>query len=177
MPGSNDMSHETPSPLKPAVADDEDAAAQAEFKPLSAEEARQWREQHPALSPWRIVAWQAVAGSLAAGLAWLVSGRETLAGSVLYGALAVVLPASVLARAMSRQSGAAGAALAVFCVGTGQDSFDRGDASGCAQGGSPAELAGYAGGLCGGDEGVLGGHVAAPGAPQVDSQEFELKYW
>lgn len=116
MPGSNDMSHETPSPLKPAVADDEDAAAQAEFKPLSAEEARQWREQHPALSPWRIVAWQAVAGSLAAGLAWLVSGREALAGSVLYGALAVVLPASVLARAMSRQSGAAGAALAGFFV-------------------------------------------------------------
>lgn len=116
MPGSNDMSHETPSPLKPAVADDEDAAAQAEFKPLSADEARQWREQHPALSPWRIVAWQAVVGSLAAGLAWLVSGRETLAGSVLYGALAVVLPASVLARAMSRQSGAAGAALAGFFV-------------------------------------------------------------
>ncbi|MBX9960613.1 MAG: ATP synthase subunit I [Burkholderiaceae bacterium] len=110
------MSHETPSPLKPAVADDEDAAAQAEFKPLSADEARQWREQHPALSPWRIVAWQAVVGSLAAGLAWLVSGRETLAGSVLYGALAVVLPASVLARAMSRQSGAAGAALAGFFV-------------------------------------------------------------
>lgn len=116
MPGSNDMSHETPSPLKPAVADYEDVAAQAEFKPLSAEEARQWREQHPALSPWRIVAWQVVAGSLAAGLAWLVSGRETLAGSVLYGALAVVLPASVLARAMSRQSGAAGAALAGFFV-------------------------------------------------------------
>ncbi len=116
MPGSNDMSHETPSPLKPAVADDEDAAAQAEFKPLSAEEARQWREQHPALSPWRIVAWQAVAGSLAAGLTWLVSGREALAGSVLYGVLAVVLPASVLARAMSRQSGAAGAALAGFFV-------------------------------------------------------------
>lgn len=116
MPGSNDMSHETPSPLKPAVADDEDAAAQAEFKPLSAEEARQWREQHPALSPWRIVAWQAVAGSLAAGLTWLVSGREALAGSVLYGVLAVVLPASVLARAMSRQSGAVGAALAGFFV-------------------------------------------------------------
>lgn len=116
MPGSHDMTHETPSPLKPADAEDEDVAAQAEFKPLSAEEARQWREQHPALSPWRIVAWQAVAGSLAAGLTWLVSGRDALAGSVLYGALAVVLPASVLARAMSRRSGAAGAALAVFFV-------------------------------------------------------------
>lgn len=110
------MTHEMPSRPKSAFADDEDEAAQAEFKPLSAEEARQWREQHPALSPWRIVAWQAVAGSLAAGLTWLVSGRDALAGSVLYGALAVVLPASVLARAMSRRSGSADAALAGFFV-------------------------------------------------------------
>lgn len=110
------MTHEMPSRPKSAFADDEDEVAQAEFKPLSAEEARQWREQHPALSPWRIVAWQAVAGGLAAGLTWLVSGRDALAGSVLYGALAVVLPASVLARALSRRSGAAGAALAGFFV-------------------------------------------------------------
>lgn len=116
MPGPHDMTHEMPTPRKPADAEDEDAAAQAEFKPLSAEEARQWREQHPALSPWRVVAWQAAAGSLAAGLTWLVSGRDALAGSVLYGALAVVLPASVLARAMARRSGAAGAALAGFFV-------------------------------------------------------------
>ncbi|MEK9802472.1 MAG: ATP synthase subunit I [Curvibacter sp.] len=110
------MTHETPPGQKPAFAADEDAAAQAEFKPLSAEEARQWREAHPSLSPWRIVAWQAVAGSLAAGLTWLVSGRDALAGSVLYGALAVVLPACVLARAVSRRAGAAGAALAGFFV-------------------------------------------------------------
>lgn len=116
MQGVPDMTHETPSTPKPAFAEDEDAAAQAEFKPLSAEEARQWREKHPSLSPWRIVAWQAVAGSLAAGLTWLVSGRDVLAGSVLYGALAVVLPASVLARALSRRAGAAGAALAGFFV-------------------------------------------------------------
>lgn len=116
MPGAHDMKHETPPRPPSALADDEDEAAQAEFKPLSAEEARQWREQHPALSPWRIVAWQAAAGSLVAGLTWLVSGQDALAGSVLYGVLAVVLPASVLARAMSRRSGAAGAALAGFFV-------------------------------------------------------------
>ena len=111
------MAQDTSTPPKPAFADDEDAAAQAEFKPLSAEEARLWREQHPpALSPWRIVAWQAVLGGLGAGLTWLVSGRGELAGSVLYGALSVVVPASVLARAMSRQAGAAGAALAGFFV-------------------------------------------------------------
>lgn len=116
MQGPFDMAQDTSSPSKSAFAEDEDAAALAEFKPLSAEEARQWREQHPPLSPWRIVAWQAGVGSLAAGLTWWLSGRGELAGSVGYGALAVVLPAGVLARAMSRQAGAAGAALAGFFV-------------------------------------------------------------
>ena len=101
------MAQDTSSPPKPAFSDDEDATALAEFKPLSAEEARQWREQHPPLSPWRIVAWQAGVGGVAAGLTWWLSGRGELAGSVGYGALAVVLPAGVLARAMSRQAGAA----------------------------------------------------------------------
>ncbi len=110
------MAQDRSFPPKPADADDGDVAAQAEFKPLSAEEARQWREQHPALSPWRIVAWQAVAASLVTGMVWLLSGRLDLTGSVGYGALAVVLPAGVLARAMSRQAGAAGAALAGFFV-------------------------------------------------------------
>jgi ATP synthase protein I len=110
------MTERTSTPPKPAFDEDEDAAAQAEFKPLSAEEARQWRKQHAHLSPWRIVAWQAVAGILATGLTWLASGRVELAMSVLYGALAIVLPASLLARAMGRRAGAAGAALAGFIV-------------------------------------------------------------
>jgi ATP synthase protein I len=110
------MSQRTSPAPKPAFDEDEDAAAQAEFKPLSAEEARQWRKRHAHLSPWRIVAWQVVAGILATGLAWLASGRVELAISVLYGALAIVLPAAVLARAMSRSAGVAGAALAGFFV-------------------------------------------------------------
>lgn len=101
---------------KPASADETDEVADAEFKPLSAEQARQWRDGNPALSPWRIVAWQAVVGVLATLLAWLLSGRLAVAGSVGYGALAVVLPAAVLARGVSRQAGAAGAALAGFFV-------------------------------------------------------------
>lgn len=102
--------------VKPASADEADVAAEADFKPLSAEEARLWREKNPSLSPRRIVVWQAVAGFLASGLAWLLSGRVEMAGSVGYGALAVVLPAAVLVRGLSRQSGAAGAALAGFFV-------------------------------------------------------------
>jgi ATP synthase protein I len=109
------MTEQAPPPGPPTFAEDADAAALAEFKPLSAEEARLWREQHPVLSPWRIVAWQAVAGIVVAGLVWLVSGRPA-AVSALYGALAVVVPASVMARALSRRSGVAGAALAGFFV-------------------------------------------------------------
>ncbi len=110
------MAQDTSTPSKSAFAEDEDVAAIAEIKPWSAEEAREWRERHPPLSPWRIVAWQAGVGSLAAGLTWWLSGRGELAGSVGYGALAVVLPAAVLARGMSRQAGAAKAAMVGFFV-------------------------------------------------------------
>jgi ATP synthase protein I len=107
-----------------------DDAEEVEFQPLSAEEARQWRQRHPISSPWRIVAWQAVAGVLAAGLTGLVGlvsgwagstgGALSIAGSVLYGAAAVVLPAALLARVMSRpvarHAGAAGVTLLRFFI-------------------------------------------------------------
>lgn len=107
-----------------------DEAEEVEFQPLSAEEARQWRQRHPVASPWRIVAWQAVAGCVAAALTgwiglvsgWIGSMDEALsvAGSVMYGAGAVVLPAALLARVMSRpvarHAGAAGVALMRFFI-------------------------------------------------------------
>ncbi|MFO6421527.1 ATP synthase subunit I [Hylemonella sp. W303a] len=107
-----------------------DDAEEVESQSLSAEEARLWRQRHPVTSPWRIVAWQAVAGMLAAVLTgwiglvsgWIDSGGEALsiAGSVLYGAGAVVLPAALLARVMSRpvarHAGAAGVSLLRFFV-------------------------------------------------------------
>lgn len=88
--------------------------ADSGFQPLNAQEARQWRERHPALSPWHIVLCQAAAGFLASGLTWLVSGQGALAVSVLYGALAAVLPAAVLARAVMRKAGDARLALVSF---------------------------------------------------------------
>lgn len=107
-----------------------DEADEVEVQPLSAEEARLWRQRHPVSSPWRIVAWQAVAGVLAAGLTGLVGlvsgwagsagGALSMAASVLYGVGAVVLPAALLARVMSRpvvrQAGAAGVTLLRFFV-------------------------------------------------------------
>ena len=54
----------------------------------------------------------------------------------------------------------------LYGVGNGQDRLDCGDVGRCAKVGFAVELVGVAGWLCGDDEGVLGGHVAAPSAPE-----------
>lgn len=110
------MSENTPQRNPSAFADETDEALESDFKPLTADEARRWRESHPSLSPWRIVGWQAVAGVLAAGLAWGLSGRAEVAWSTAYGAVSVCLPAALMARGLSRRAGVAGAALAGFFV-------------------------------------------------------------
>lgn len=110
------MPHHAQRHDKSASADESDGLAEPDFKPLSAQEARQWRERHPALSPWRIVLAQLGAGLLAAVLAGVLSGRWPVAWSAAYGALAVALPAALFARGMMRQVGAAGAALTGFLV-------------------------------------------------------------
>ncbi|OJX35439.1 MAG: ATP synthase subunit I [Burkholderiales bacterium 68-12] len=89
-------------------------AEEPDFKPLTAEEAQDWRRRHPTPSVWRLVAVQALAGVLVALLAWGVSGAWPVAWSAGYGALAVVLPAAVFARGMARQRHAAGAAMVGF---------------------------------------------------------------
>lgn len=68
--------------------------------------------RHPRVSVWRIVAFQAVLGLLAAVVAWGVSGKSSIAWSTGYGALAVVLPAALFARGVARDRASAGAALA-----------------------------------------------------------------
>lgn len=71
------------------------------FKPLTAEEARRLRERHPPLSPWWVVAGQAAMGLLVALVAWAVTGRQNVAWSAGYGALAVVIPAAIFARGLT----------------------------------------------------------------------------
>jgi ATP synthase protein I len=70
-------------------------------QPLSAEEARRVREQNPPLSPWWVVAGQAVVGVVAGLLAWAITGKQNVGWSVAYGALAVVIPAAVFARGLT----------------------------------------------------------------------------
>ena len=80
-------------------------ASESEFKPLTAEQARQLREKSPSVSPWRVIAAQAIVGLVVALAAWGVTGRQNVGWSAGYGALAVVIPAALFARGlMSRMS-------------------------------------------------------------------------
>lgn len=89
-----------------------------DFKPLTREEATTLRQRSPRLSLWRVVALQALVACTVAGLAWLLTGRLSVMLSAAYGGLAVVLPAALFARALSRQAGLEGgnAVLASFFV-------------------------------------------------------------
>ena len=84
----------------------------ADFKPLTAQQAEQWRSRQRPLSVWRIVVMQALVGVLVALLAWWLTGNVPSAWSAAYGALSVVVPAALFARGMVRKRTSAGAAMA-----------------------------------------------------------------
>ena len=111
MPGADKMNTN-------ARPETETEAEEPDFKPLTAEEAQQWRRRNPPTSVWRVVAGQALVGAVVAVLAWLFSHQSSVAWSAGYGALAVVLPAALFARGMARQSATAnaGAAMVRFFV-------------------------------------------------------------
>jgi ATP synthase protein I len=96
-----------------------EAGAEADsFKTWTREEAQAWRKANPPLSPWRVVAVQAVAGLVCSAAVWAFTQRSGAVWSALYGAGAVVIPSALLARGMSRDlgraPGAAGAAVFRF---------------------------------------------------------------
>ena len=75
----------------------EDGSQEPEFKPLTREEAQQWRSSQPEISIWRLVGVQVLVGLLASVLAWLFTQRSSLAWSVLYGSAAVAVPSALMA--------------------------------------------------------------------------------
>ena len=77
---------------------DEVADSEVIPKPLSRAEARALVAQDPPVSPWRVVAVQAAVGGGVALLAWLLTGRFEILVSALYGAITVVVPATLMAR-------------------------------------------------------------------------------
>lgn len=108
--------------------DDADEGDTIEYKRLTPEEARRWRQRQPAFSVWHVVAWQAVlmllVSAVAAGVAVFGVWPWSVAASVAYGALAALLPTAVMAWGLSSSGlmrwlraalpGVARAALAVW---------------------------------------------------------------
>lgn len=118
VPAMSTMLQAKPTPLNDD--DVEDGAQEPEFKPLTREQAQQWRAGQPELSPWRLVGVQWLVGLLAALVAGLLLQSVSVAVSVFYGAAAVALPSALMAygltsSALSRLlSGFAQAAFAGF---------------------------------------------------------------
>lgn len=76
-----------------------------DFKPLTRDEAQALRAKNPPISPWRVVAVQAVAGLLCCAVVWGLARSGGTAWSALFGAAAVVVPNALLARGMARGTG------------------------------------------------------------------------
>ena len=98
--------------------EEELGATEEDFKPLTREEADKLRRVTPVLSLWRVVLAQLLVGCAVAAVAWMFTGRLAVVWSAGYGALAVVLPAAIFARGLSRQQSRlqGSAALAGFVV-------------------------------------------------------------
>jgi ATP synthase protein I len=102
----------------PNVSAEELGAGEEDFKPLTREEAESLRRVTPKLSLWMVVLAQLLVGCTVAVVAWLLTGRVSVLWSAGYGGLAVVLPAAIFARGLSRQQSRlqGSAALAGFVV-------------------------------------------------------------
>ena len=94
--------------------------AQAKFLPerLTASQAQQLRVKFgkagSLISPWQIIVGQLLAGAVFTVLVWLFTGKASVAVSVAYGALAVVIPAAVFARGLMSQFSSLNALTAGF---------------------------------------------------------------
>ena len=93
--------------MKTIAPETETEAEESDFKPLTTQEADQWRSRNPPISVWKVVAGQALVGMLTALVAWALTGRASVGWSAAYGALAVVAPAALFARGVLRHKASA----------------------------------------------------------------------
>lgn len=115
------------SPANPWIDDpvETDGAAEDNFKPLTREEAQQWRSTQPAMSVRLVLVWQFLAALATTAMAALLTGDAVVVQSVVYGAAAVVLPSALMAWGVTssavaqKVSGVAQAALLNFFVWQG----------------------------------------------------------
>ena len=100
--------------MKTIARDDEVNDLNDDFKPLTAEQASELRAKNPSVSPWQVIAGQAVVGLMVALATWGLTGRQNLGWSAGYGALAVVIPAVVFARGLTGRFASLNPGTAVF---------------------------------------------------------------
>jgi ATP synthase protein I len=112
---TSSMSAPTPPGARGKLEDEyADASNEPPFRSLTHEEALALRAAYPPLSPWRVVAVQAVAGLVSVALWWGVTRKGAVAWSALYGAAAVVFPSALMARGLARQLARGNPGAAVF---------------------------------------------------------------
>jgi ATP synthase protein I len=94
----------------------DDGEGEAPVRAWTAQEAQVFRDGAQMLSPWRVVAVQALIGSVACLLFVVLSAQASVVWSAAYGAAAVVLPNALLARGMSSAARSATGLAARFLV-------------------------------------------------------------
>jgi ATP synthase protein I len=100
------------SSVRGAAFDDEPEPAP--YRVLTSAEVQDLRVKSPSISPWRVVAAQALAGLVCVAVVWSLTQRSNAAWSALYGAAATVIPGALLARGMTRGTKGPVAAAAGF---------------------------------------------------------------
>ena len=76
---------------------EEDAEA---FEPMTAEQAKAWRAAQPNMSAWFTLAWQCLAVAVVGGATAMWVG-EAQAKSLIYGGVAVIVPAALMVLGMN----------------------------------------------------------------------------
>ena len=94
-------------------ADDELETELEHFKPLTRQEVDDVRRRIRSVSMLQVLVAQMVAGIVVAVVSWIVTGRQNAGWSAFYGALAVIVPAALFARGLSRQKAVSGAGSAL----------------------------------------------------------------
>ena len=94
-------------------ADDELETELEHFKPLTRQEVDEVRRRIRSVSMLQVLVAQMVAGIVVAVVSWIVTGRQNAGWSAFYGALAVIVPAALFARGLSRQKAVSGAGSAL----------------------------------------------------------------
>jgi len=93
-------------PQSPAQQPDpwEAEAEQDDFKPMTPEQAQQWRARQPVQSVWQVIGWQLMLAVVVTLVAALVTRQPAVVWSVAYGALCILLPTALMAYGVSTKA-------------------------------------------------------------------------